>query len=59
MTAEPPLPQTMTYQPPNSPALPVENAAGAAAPSGAALQQTQQQVSAFLLTKIAYSTSDY
>ncbi|XP_061585828.1 uncharacterized protein LOC133450940 [Cololabis saira] len=42
-THEPPLPQTLTYQPPSSPALPAENAAAAAAPSEAGLQQTQQQ----------------
>lgn len=40
----PSLPQTPTNQLTNSPVLPAENAGVAAAPSGAAAQQTQQQV---------------
>ncbi|XP_038132008.1 uncharacterized protein LOC119777267 isoform X1 [Cyprinodon tularosa] len=39
----PSLPQTPTNQLTNSPVLPAENAGVAAAPSGAAAQQTQQQ----------------
>ncbi|XP_047222434.1 uncharacterized protein LOC124868853 isoform X1 [Girardinichthys multiradiatus] len=41
--SESPIPQTPTNQLTNSPVPPVENAAGAAAPSGAGARQIQQQ----------------
>ena len=45
MRVESSVPQSPAQQLPSSPVLPAENAAGLAAPSGAAPQQTQQQVS--------------
>lgn len=47
--SESPLPQTPVNQLTNGPVLPAENAAGAAAPSGAAPPQTQQQVPRFYM----------
>ncbi|XP_047222435.1 LIM domain-binding protein 1-like isoform X2 [Girardinichthys multiradiatus] len=43
LVSESPIPQTPTNQLTNSPVPPVENAAGAAAPSGAGARQIQQQ----------------